>query len=323
MFNSIPTITKNLLIISVLAYAATELLSFQGISLTSLGGLYYFELPFFRFYQFFTYMFLHGSLTHLLFNMFALWMFGCDVERSWGKNKYLFYYLACGVGAGLSQEIVQFLMGDGGVTIGASGAVFGILLAFGMIFPRRIIGIPLLIIGFIVIDLVNTNPMVQGIMSLLNQLFFIAIIIAFFNPASSLAQKTWRLLLTRPIEARYCVAGYIAIELLYSWKNIQGDSVAHMAHVGGMLFGLLIILYWRHQGKAQPFQMNWNFSPKRQQQEPVQPRTSSREADMEYNAEKQQRQEKVDSLLDKIRKSGYESLTKEEKKWLFEASKDY
>ena len=157
---SIPTITKNLLIINILAFAAMYALR-TTIDLNSLLGLHFFIASDFRIYQLFTYMFMHASFEHLFFNMFALWMFGCVVERVWGPKKFLFFYLTCGVGAGLFQEMAQYgsylveglaaydtvqLEGlrismdeflNRWTTVGASGAVYGLLLAFGMIFPEE------------------------------------------------------------------------------------------------------------------------------------------------------------------------------------------
>ncbi len=281
MFQNIPTVTKNLLIINVLAYLATVVLGLRDFDLALWGGLHYFESPFFRLFQFVTYQFLHGSFTHLFFNMFALWMFGCVIERVWGARKYLAYYLLCGIGAGLCQELVQWLMQSYSLTIGASGAVYGILLAFGMTFPEdRIFIFPLPI----------------------------------------------------PVKAKWFVLGYAAIELFMAISSAS-DGVAHMAHLGGMLFGFLLIKYWqKHPGKQfdlgsgrQFFdQMKRNFDQRHRASSPSQPqqRTNSHEADMEYNARKKARQEEVDRILDKIRKSGYDSLSKAEKQRLFEASKE-
>jgi membrane associated rhomboid family serine protease len=281
VFQNIPTVTKNLLLINLLAFVATLILEQQGIYLEVLGGLHFFASPYFHFYQFVTYLFLHGSFTHLFFNMFALWMFGCVIERVWGSKKYLFYYLACGIGAGLCQELVQFLTGSISLTIGASGAVYAILLAFGLTFPdERMFIFPLPI----------------------------------------------------PIKAKWFVMGYVAIEL-FSAVNMPGDGVAHMAHLGGMLFGFLIIRYWqRHPYKQFDINAGRDFlnnifkkksdpfeHQKRQQQQQRQGRP---ETDMEYNERKQKRQAEVDRILDKIRMSGYDSLTKAEKKFLFDASND-
>ncbi|MCR5366749.1 MAG: rhomboid family intramembrane serine protease [Prevotella sp.] len=306
--NNIPTMTKNLLVVNFLAFAATWVLELRGIDLSQLLGLHFFLASDFHFYQFFTYMFLHGGFTHIFFNMFALWMFGSVIERVWGPKKFIFYYIICGIGAGLTQEIVQYAnfsiqglsayqyVNAGGIqmttdayinlwtTIGASGAVYGILLAFGMIFPNE----RLFIIPF---------PF--------------------------------------PIKAKWLIVGYIAIEIFSALG--QNDGVAHMAHLGGMLFGFLLIRYWqKHPDSSQRFgrsrgqeffeNMKRRYDQRQQDQrnnrmhaEETQRR---RETDEEYNARKRQNQEEVDAILDKIRKSGYDSLTKEEKKKLFDQSRE-
>ena len=303
--NNIPTMTKNLLVINILAYAATWVLKGSGVDLNGLLGLHFFLASEFHVYQFLTYMFLHGSFTHILFNMFALWMFGSVIERVWGPKKFLFYYIVCGVGAGIVQELVQYgsymaqglaayqYVNMGGAqismdsyinlwtTIGASGAVYGILLAFGMIFPNE----RLFIIPF---------PF--------------------------------------PIKAKWLIVGYIAIEL-FSAMSGPGDGVAHMAHLGGMLFGFLLIRYWRnHPDSSQRFGRSYgqeffdNLRRKyeerqrnqRMHAEQTKWEERRRESDEEYNQRQRQNQEEIDAILDKIRKSGYDSLTKEEKQKLFD-----
>lgn len=309
--NNLPTITKNLLIINGLVFLASLVVPWD---FDRTLGLYFFGSPNFHIYQLVTYMFIHGGFTHIFFNMFALWMFGRIMENVWGPRKFLFFYMLCGIGAGLTQELAQFihvivsgnsviaLEGYGLVTvstltnsvptIGASGAVYGILLSFGMTFPNE-------------------------------RLFIFPIPI--------------------PLKAKWFVIGYAAIELFSVWAS-SNDGVAHVAHLGGMLFGLLAILYWRrHPGSDMRFSrsrgqeffanMKRNFEARTNGQgarsngqgpwsREQEARGSSREADMEYNARKKQRQAEVDAILDKIRKSGYDSLTKEEKKRLFEASKE-
>ena len=297
MFRNIPTITKNLLIINFLAWLATWVLETRGIDLTAWGGLHFFMASHFHLYQFVTYQFLHGGFTHLFFNMFAVWMFGGVIEQVWGPRKFLFYYLFCGVAAGLCQEAAQYVyfLSEGlgaydpaqvapylnrWVTIGASGAVYGILLAFGMTFPN-------------------------------NQIFIFPLPV--------------------PIKAKWFVAGYAALEL-FSALSSPGDGVAHVAHLGGMFFGFLLIRYWqKHPGSDYDLQsgrlffdsMKRNFERRHGwQTEKQEPRSASKEADMEYNARKRESQEEIDRILDKIRKSGYDSLTKDEKQRLFEASRE-
>ena len=306
--NNIPTMTKNLLAINVLAFLATWVFERSGLDLNALFGLHFFMASDFHIYQFLTYMFLHGGFTHILFNMFALWMFGSVIERVWGSKKFIFYYIVCGVGAGIMQEIVQYVnysvqglaaydyVSIGGqrmemslflnqwMTIGASGAVYGILLAFGMIFPNE----RLFIIPF---------PF--------------------------------------PIKAKWLIVGYIAIEV-FSALGMPGDGVAHMAHLGGMLFGFLLIKYWqKHPDSSQRFgrssgmeffdNMKRKYENHRQHQRQSGSYESTsdprRETDEEYNMRQKQRQEEIDAILDKIRKSGYDSLTKEEKQKLFDQSR--
>ena len=309
MMFRIPTITKNLLIINLIAFLATSVLQLRGIDLADIGGLHFFMASDFHLYQLVTYLFLHANFMHILSNMFGLWMFGCVIENVWGPKKFLFYYISCGIGAGLLQEIAQlgsfymtitaqdpsvafgeiFAIGqqlsqqlNAWTTIGASGAVYAVILAFGMTFPNE----RLFIIPF---------PF--------------------------------------PIKAKWFVLFYVAIEF-FSALGSSGDGVAHTAHLGGMLFGFLMIRYWnRHpssgfdRGRGQQFFENLRRNFEQRQRQHHQDNShmhaeqgGSKETDREYNARKRQNQEEIDAILDKIRKSGYDSLTKEEKKKLFDAS---
>jgi len=231
-FNTIPPVVKNLIIINALMLFITYVMSMRGIDLTNILGLHYIESPEFKPYQLVTHMFMHGGFMHLLFNMFALWMFGRVLESVWGPKRFFIFYFVTGLGAAvfysfvnylefhymaskMSPETVQMVMTQGTEifnqgknfadpaagklnlllnvpTVGASGAVFGILLGFGMLFP-------------------NTQLMLL------------------FPPI--------------PIKAKYFVMGYGAIELFSGITN-TGGNVAHFAHLGGMLFGFIMIKYW-------------------------------------------------------------------------------
>lgn len=232
-FSRIPTITKNLIIINFIVWLATMVLSSRtDFDLEKFGALHYFEASDFNPVQLITYMFMHADFTHFFFNMFALFMFGTTIERTLGQKRFLFYYISCGLGAAIIQEITWYftwesiftmpLANQNGIsfeemsqaiaqaqamgidmpflnqllTVGASGAVYGILLAFGMIFPN---------------------------------------------------QPIYMMFIPIPIKAKYFVIGYGAIELLYG-LSMTNDGVAHFAHLGGMLFGLLMILYWKRKG---------------------------------------------------------------------------
>lgn len=267
-FGFLPPVVKNLLIINVLFFLATlGLGSAMNIDLADKLGLHYFASQKFEPYQFITYMFMHGGFSHIFFNMFALWMFGTVLEQVWGPKKFLLYYLVTGIGAALVHYIVfyfqvhpvlqlmdafiaapdfatlqqfaanhQFIVRESSdiyqsfqnfqlnyetlqqdptnvqslqgavnfvseyrehflnlpVVVGASGAIFGLLLAFGMLFPN----------------------------SLIYLYFFI------------------------PVKAKWFVIIYGAIEL-FSGFYYQDGNVAHFAHLGGMIFGFLMIIYWK------------------------------------------------------------------------------
>ena len=236
--NNIPPVVKNLIIINVLFYVATYILELKGIRLSSYLGLYFPKSENFGLHQIFTHMFMHGSLMHIFFNMYALYMFGRVLESVWGPKRFLLYYLVTGIGAAFLHSFVNFLEYESLInkmspetieyvktegprlwsegknfsdnlagklnmllnipTVGASGAVFGLLLAFGMLFP-------------------NTQLMLL------------------FPPI--------------PIKAKYFVMGYGAIELYLGFSH-PGSNIAHFAHLGGMLFGFILIKYWqKHSNK--------------------------------------------------------------------------
>lgn len=216
----IPVVTKNIIIINVLFWFASLALPKAGIDLVKYLGLHFPGASDFYPFQLISYMFMHDthSFTHVFFNMFAVYMFGKVLEQVWGPKRFLIYYMITGIGAGLVQELTWLYslrdvvlsehllinIGNGQllskpdfynlfITIGASGSVFGILLAFGMMFPN----VPLYIM---------------------------------FVPI--------------PIKAKYFVIFYGLAELTMGVANFSGDSVAHFAHLGGMLFGYILIRLW-------------------------------------------------------------------------------
>lgn len=130
-------IVKNLIIINILVYLATVLIPKFNVLMGTYGQLFWVGNPNFHSYQFITYMFLHAGFAHLFFNMFALWMFGRTLEYQLGSKRFLTYYMVCGIGAALLQMLVAWLSGETYFTlVGASGAVMGVLLAFGVINPN-------------------------------------------------------------------------------------------------------------------------------------------------------------------------------------------
>lgn len=134
-----PPVVLNLIIINVLVYMATALLPL-GKWIFGFGSLFWVGNPLFHTYQFVTYMFLHANFEHVFFNMFALWMFGRELEYALGSKRFLTYYIICGIGAALVQMLVAGLTGEYYIQlVGASGAVMGLLLAFGVLWPNSII----------------------------------------------------------------------------------------------------------------------------------------------------------------------------------------
>jgi membrane associated rhomboid family serine protease len=282
-FGILPPVVKNLIIINVLFFLATIVLGkTMNIDLTDYFGLHYLASQKFAPYQFITYMFMHDteSFAHIFFNMFALWMFGSVLENVWGPKKFLFYYIVTGVGAALVHYLVfyfqispvlgnidaflakpdlsalmqfasnhQFVIRDSSgeifqgfelfkqnyttlqqnpgnmqamqesvnfitayreyflnlpVVIGASGAIYGLLLAFGMLFPN----------------------------SLIYLYFFI------------------------PMKAKWFVIIFGLFELGSGFFD-SGSNVAHFAHLGGMIFGLFLIIYWKHKADKQRKKNYW------------------------------------------------------------------
>jgi membrane associated rhomboid family serine protease len=265
-FRGIPPVIKNILIINVLLFIASNLTSDgTGFNFNQKLALYYFESPYFQPYQFVTYMFMHANLTHILFNMLAAWMLGMTLEQVWGPKKFLIYYMVTGIGAALVQQaytyyelhsvfqaiaafdmapspdafisvikdkfesftdepqiqafLNEWIMNPGSSTykegadeifrqlieikmniptVGASGAVFGILIAFGMLFPN------------------------------------VELIMLFFPI---------------PIKAKYFVLIYGGLELFLGVMNRTGDNVAHFAHLGGALFGFILIKMWNRKSQ--------------------------------------------------------------------------
>lgn len=204
MFSKLPPVTKALLIINIVVFIAQMALGRQALlafELWPLGVQYgdVFNSVGFEPWQVLTYGFMHGSFGHLALNMLALFMFGAPLEYVWGQRRFLTYFLVCVVGAAICQLLVGWwMMSQGGQaypTVGASGGVFGLLLAYGMLFPN---------------------------------------------------QRVMLLIPPIPMKARTLVIVYGAITLLMGFTGLQ-SGVAHFAHLGGMLFGWLMIRYWRGQ----------------------------------------------------------------------------
>lgn len=202
-------VVKNLVIVNTILLVATYII---GDSMYEKLALFPFESRFFKPYQLVTHMFMHGGFWHLFFNMYTLVFFGSILERIWGSRKFLLFYFVTGLGAALCHNLVLHLQIDAAIakeaynvagrimatpTVGASGAIYGVLLGYGMLFPNNVI-----------------------------QLIFPPI----------------------ALKAKWFVVIFGVIELITGLTGM-GGNVAHFAHLGGMIFGLILILYWKKNNK--------------------------------------------------------------------------
>jgi membrane associated rhomboid family serine protease len=194
-FQQLPVVVKNILIINVLLFVVKILWERQmipaAIDLDRYLDLYPIGTKYFKPHQFITYMFMHADLMHILFNMLGVYMFGSILENIWGPKRFLNYYILCGLGAAALQLAISTFNDQYTILLGASGSVFGLLLAFAMMFP-------------------NTEL----------QLYFVI-----------------------PVKAKYLVIGYALFELYNGF--FAYDNVAHFAHLGGLIVGIIIMLIWK------------------------------------------------------------------------------
>ncbi len=219
-FQQTTPIVLNLIIINALVYFAQAVTSggLEPNQASDLFALHHYKSTYFQPYQIVTHMFMHGGFFHLLFNMFALWMFGSLVERVWGPKKFLIFYFVCGLGAAFFQMgsyAVDFWQVDHNIlipdlydqyqsilrksyTVGASGAIMGILAAFGYLFPN-------------------------------DEMIIIPIPV--------------------PIKAKWAISGMIALDVFGGVVKVPGDNIAHFAHLGGAIIGFLLVLYWNKSNK--------------------------------------------------------------------------
>lgn len=219
-FQQTTPIVLNLIIINVLVYLAQVVTSgnTEPSPAGDLFALHHYKSTYFQPYQIVTHMFMHGGFFHLAFNMLALWMFGTMVERVWGPKRFLIFYFVCGLGAAFFQlgsyaydfwQLDHNILSEGlneqyqaairlNYTVGASGAIMGILAAFGYLFP-------------------NTEMIIFPI------------------PV--------------PIKAKWAISGMILLDVFGGVVKVQGDNIAHFAHIGGALIGFLLVLYWNKSNK--------------------------------------------------------------------------
>jgi membrane associated rhomboid family serine protease len=287
-FQFFPPVIKWLLISNALVYllfgVGGRMFYIGGIPIEYIVNTYFGLMPlghgFFP-WQLVTYQFLHFDFMHILYNMiFGLWMFGMEVEHVWGAKRFLTFYLVCGIIAGIAQLVLAPLLEPGSVidrfgqgipTIGASGAVYGVLVAFAMMFPDRYIFIYFLL----------------------------------------------------PVKAKYLIFGLIVFGVL----SVGGQgAIANLAHLGGAAAGYAYVLILARRYPFQRFieQIGWLINKERYKRKEAEEVVEAKVFDINEQRPKTEQelyQIKIDEILDKISRGGYQSLTEEEKKILFEASK--
>lgn len=291
-------VIKTLLIINIVFFAieciAGRLFAPAGGTdwFSAFNALYPIGDSNFHFYEYLTYMFIHGDFWHLFFNMWQLIIFGCAVEQIYGPKRTAIYYILCGVGSAVAHQLCAFVgLIPPSVVLGASGAIYGVMAAAAFNFPDA----KMFIIPF---------PF--------------------------------------PIKLKWLVAGFCAYDL---FSGLQSrDGVAHFAHLGGLVVGLIILVIWKYMdsGRSYSSQNTWTSSHtydsydkgtdssildkvkgafKKKPKMTIVKNAGSRQADYEYNERKKAHNDEIDRILDKVRSGGFENLTEEEKRTLFDASK--
>ena len=229
----IPPVVKNLLIINILFFVAKWLLAQKNIDLDNLFGAFYFDSPKFRIWQPITYMFMHGNLAHIFFNMFALYSFGSLLESRWGAKKFLVFYFITGLGALFLQWAVQaFEIHQILGTITASGKI-DLAALFQEQFDNKLLSLPqaTTIYGIYFGGMVGASGAIFGLLVAFGMLYPNAELYIMFIPV--------------PVKAKYIIPVYILIELSLGVAQIQGDSIAHYAHLGGALIGFILVKIWK------------------------------------------------------------------------------
>jgi membrane associated rhomboid family serine protease len=267
-FQTLPPVIKNLLIINILMFAATWVLENRmKIDLVEILGLHYISAPHFKPFQFLTYLFMHGNISHLFFNMFAVWMFGSTLENVWGSKRFLIYYLVTGFGAALIQYCVFYLQINpivdainqvqNDLTIqnfedlvnsaqfqnklsyefyGEYSQFVGEYNSLAHSAPEKALSLA----SQFLISFKNHYLNSHVVIGASGALFGLLLAFGMMFPNTLLY-----LYFFVPVKAKWFVIGYGALELFSGLQSNPEDNVAHFAHLGGMLFGLILILIWK------------------------------------------------------------------------------
>lgn len=267
-FTTLPSVIKNLLIINILMFIATQVFRESlGIDLVSILGLHFITAPDFKPFQFVTYLFMHGDLAHLFFNMFAVWMFGSVLENVWGPKRFLIYYLITGFGAGLIQYLVFYLqmapfletvsLVQDNLTVNSfeelvNTADFQSKFSYEFIYqydafareynmalqdnPAKALSLA----SQFLIDFNHQYLNSHVVIGASGSLFGLLLAFGMMFPNTLLY-----IYFLIPLKAKWFVMIYGAIELISGLRSNPEDNVAHFAHLGGMLFGFIMIMIWK------------------------------------------------------------------------------
>ncbi len=231
-FQNIPTVVKNLLLANIVFFLAQNVFPWFDNTF----ALHYIESPLFKPWQVITHMFMHGSIGHLFFNMFSLYMFGAILEQVWGSKRFLNFYLLCGIGAAflhlavIAYQYHQALSLINIVDVERLKLDIKDASVFGNKYPSLIINIA----EFLTLKTVGASGAIYGLLAAYGYLFPNSILNIYF---------------AFPVKAKYAMGGMIILEFILGTANIAGDNTAHFAHLGGAILGLLLVYYWNKTNK--------------------------------------------------------------------------
>jgi membrane associated rhomboid family serine protease len=266
-FGYLPVVTKNIIIINVIMFILTQVLMTQGLDLTAYLGLHYYLAPDFKPHQFITYIFMHGGVSHLLFNMLAVFIFGQVLEQLWGPKRYLIFYILTGLGAALAQYVIihfsisPLLDSIAGVQNHLTRESFEALFttrAFSEGVSNNFISEYNIFLDQYNLALKEQSPRAlslasQFLLDYKNQLLNAHVVVGASGSLFGLLGAFGMLFPNRelliyflfPVKAKWLVIAYGAFELFSGIRNDPMDNVAHFAHIGGLLVGIVIVLIWR------------------------------------------------------------------------------
>jgi membrane associated rhomboid family serine protease len=244
-FQILPTVIKNLIIINVLIFIAQQTIGSHSSFIEDNFALHTWQSPLFKPWQLLTHMFLHASIDHIFFNMFALWMFGSILENLWGPKRFLTFYLICGLGAALCHLLVlyfetqQMISQFNAIGIDTQNSLSNLSHFIQQYGTQNSMSVSPQVASDILMENINEPTLgasgaIFGCLAAFGYLFPNNYIYLYFF---------------LPIKAKWFVLGYAAFELFSTFQSSAGDNVAHVAHLGGGLVGLILVYYWNQKNK--------------------------------------------------------------------------